>query len=442
MNKKNLITEITRGPADLVEPSKIPEGNPLRYGLGIPFQVAPRQVGMFCNLRNEGYPVGDFENGTDVVIFDDPANISADHAIPVTRNDKYRDSESDEPRIVLKHQTVGGFIPFGALREDGRLHPHAGTGFGLNQANDYPMKGNGYYDKVDKRTRMVRNLEIHQLAFDGNGFRVVESERVTPDAPLKAPGSDWALIWGGFVQGIADGDDILYAITATGGDPSTWRSPPMATGVSRWRCLDGRWRPVEFTPVIFSEDPMRLIWLEPSLVRDTDGSLLFSIRGSADPGLTPDAPTTLNHTIRVWRSQDGGKDWQTIIDLPDARGQAPVTLNCAADGTPYIVACKLGHEREWLCIWPLNEDRTGLEAPVTVRNAREEFGPAPVGPVWFMDHQNGQTVQLADGSWHHLLAYRIMDRGEHSGAAPASQTGLYVEEVISADRPVPTWKFE
>ena len=34
-----------------------------------------------------------------------------------------------------------------------------------------------------------------------------------------------------------------------------------------------------------------------------------------------------------------------------------------------------------------------------------------------------------DGSWHHLLAYRIMDRGEHAGGDPPPQSGQYVEEI-------------
>ena len=62
----------------------------------------------------------------------------------------------------------------------------------------------------------------------------------------------------------------------------------------------------------------------------------------------------LDHLVRVWRSTDSGKSWELIIDLPDARGEAPVTINKAADGTPYIVTNKLGHERDWLCVWPLS----------------------------------------------------------------------------------------
>jgi hypothetical protein len=61
--------------------------------------------------------------------------------------------------------------------------------------------------------------------------------------------------------------------------------------------------------------------------------------------------------------------------------------------------------------------------------------------VWFMDHASGETVRLADGRWHHLLSYRIMDRGEHGGGAPPPQTGLYLEEVASAGEPLAGWRF-
>ncbi len=58
-----------------------------------------------------------------------------------------------------------------------------------------------------------------------------------------------------------------------------------------------------------------------------------------------------------------------------------------------------------------------------------------------MDHPNAAVVRLADGHWHNLLVYRIMDRGEHSGRAPAKQTGLYVETVRSTGAEHPAWRF-
>jgi len=49
---------------------------------------------------------------------------------------------------------------------------------------------------------------------------------------------------------------------------------------------------------------------------------------------------------------------------------------------------------------------------------------------------------LADGDWHSVLSYRIVDNGEVEGSAPpAPQTGCYVEEVFSAGEAVPVWSF-
>jgi hypothetical protein len=130
-----------------------------------------------------------------------------------------------------------------------------------------------------------------------------------------------------------------------------------------------------------------------------------------------------------------------VIAAADARGQAPVTINQALDGTPYIICNKFGHERDWLIVLPLNDDRDGLLPPVDVRKALEEFGPPPIGPVWFMDHPNSESLRLADGEWHHIVSYRNMDRGEHAGGAPTAYTGHFLEELFSDGPPRPVWRF-
>ena len=442
-SKSRGIVSVTRGPADLVVPPNVPEpGLMCRYGVAFPFQIAPRQAALSCSLRNENLPGGDFENGADIILFDDLSRISADGAVPITRNDKYVNEQTGQPRIVIRYPVVGGFVPLGARRADGSPHPHAGTGFGLCEALDFPMYEGCYYKKEDKRKSMVRIVEVRQFAYDGKQFRITATEAYDAERKLTAPGSDWALVWPGLRQAVADGDDLLYPVLATTGDPRAWRDGAMASGVARWTRQDGAWRPTAFRPVIVCDSPLADVWLEPSLVRDTDGALLFTARGCADPGLDKSAPVEVNHVVRVWRSTDDGQSWQPIIDQPQARGQAPITLNQAVDGTPYIVASALGRERDLLNIWPLSDDRTGLESPILVRDALGEFGPPPSGIVWFMDHANAGVVQLADGKWHDVLSYRIMDRGEHRGDDPAEPTGQYIEEVISTGPPVAPWRFD
>jgi len=264
-----------------------------------------------------------------------------------------------------------------------------------------------------------QNLEVRQLAYDGREFRVVRTELKAVTAPLKAPGSDWAMVAPGLTQAIPDGDDLLYPLMARTSEGS-------ACGVTRWQRRYGLWRPTSFVPIM---DTLEGQWYEPSLIRDTDGSLLFSAR--IDEAM-----------IRVWRSTDGGRAWDLIVDVAGERQPAPVTLNRAADGTPYIAGNLLGRGREVVCLWPLSAARSGLESPIVARDAQAEFGPPASGARWKVDHPNAKTLRLADGKWHNVLVYRIMDAAEHGGADAPPQTGCYVEEVLSAGPAIPAWKFD
>jgi hypothetical protein len=365
-------------------------------------------------------------------------NLAAAKTVPVSRNEKMVDFSTDRPRIIIKYPLVGGFIPFGARRPDGTPHPHAGTGFGIEQALDFPMLEGGYYMKEHKDTEMVRMTDSIQFSFDGSEFRVAECDRHQAGNPLEASGTGWFLISPGLTPGIADGDDLLCGAFATRSDSAKYFPLPAASGVARWRRINGKWKPVDFVPVAYTEDPKDEkdlrppTWAEPSLVRDIDGSLLFTARG---------AYGDFDHVVRIWRSNDSGNHWEIVINNEQARGQAPITINQAADGTPYVVANRLGHERDWLALWQLTDDRTDLKEPIDARNATAEFGPPPSGMVWFMDHPSSQTVRLADGCWRHLLTYRLMDRGEHGGGSPPPQTGYYLEEVVSDGEAVGSWSF-
>ena len=90
------ITGVTKGPADVSVPPDVPAGEAQRYGLGFPFQVSPTMAAIFVNRRMEGTGVGDFENGSDVILFDDLSRITADAPIPVTRNAKRTDPATGE----------------------------------------------------------------------------------------------------------------------------------------------------------------------------------------------------------------------------------------------------------------------------------------------------------------------------------------------------------
>ncbi|MAE66902.1 MAG: hypothetical protein CMJ18_21805 [Phycisphaeraceae bacterium] len=423
--------------ADLVIPS---EGGLFRYGNGFAFQAGPTTAGFFVNLRFGGYPVGDFEAGMDVVLFDDLATISASNAVPICRSDRHVRPDGKK-RVVVRHTPKGGFVPHGALRADGSPHPGAGTGFLVGQALDFPMYGDGYYMKEDKARDMVHATEVHHLAYDGREFRKIETETWGSDNRKELSG--WMLEAPSLCTAITDGDDLLFPMDATQGD-FTWGGGPNASGVARWRYADGRWGPVEFVPIGFSrrvENPDIVYdtecwqeWIEPTVVRDLDGSLLFTARGVYE--------RRCEYMIKVWRSTDGGATWDVLFEVEDVRDESPTSINTTADGTLYIFSCPTDHARDQLCLWLLRPDRSGVEEPIMFRDGVKQFGPPPKGPVWFMDHPNGYTVRLADGAWHHLLCHRVMDRGEHGGSEPSPQSGFYAEELVTPGPAVPLWKFE
>ena len=171
------------------------------------------------------------------------------------------------------------------------------------------------------------------------------------------------------------------------------------------------------------------------------------------------------HDIRVWRSQDNGETWEKIIHVRGLISATPITLNRAADGTPYIAAnlyevflegldrLKIpkdpqgravlgGRARSTLVIWPLNRDRTGLDPPIVARDLRKEFGPPPGGTAWRVDHPCSMILRLGDGQWHNVVAIRILEYGELTHMQlPTIHTGAYLEEVLSAGEPIAAWNF-
>ncbi|MBT4100177.1 MAG: hypothetical protein HOE86_21145, partial [Gemmatimonadetes bacterium] len=218
---------------------------------------------MLCNLRTEQMPTGDFENGADVLFFDDVDAISRSVAVPITRNERITDPETGSSRIIIKYPIVGGFVPFGARHADGQAHPHAGTGFGISEALDFPMLPDGSYSKADKTKSMIRRAVVHQFTYDGRTFTAHEDR--SGDNLLAVPNSDWIVYVNGLHTAIADGDDLLYPACATTGDAALCYPTPTAAGVSRWQFKEGRWQLSHFEPVALSRraDQPRILYDEP-----------------------------------------------------------------------------------------------------------------------------------------------------------------------------------
>lgn len=419
------ILRVTRGGRDLAFPRDTPPGQVWIYQGGFPFPMSPTAAGLFAGIRVCNTPIVDLEAGMDLVVFDRLENLDRQPAVPL-----YRIREEDHPRtgqrLFLVAGCQGGFVPLGARRPDGSPHPHAGTGFGLCSVMGYPAALKDQKDThIDLKGDVYTFQELLQFSFDGGAFRVTARERFEPSDLL--PG--WNTISYGFTNAIPSGDDLLFPMST--GAPGAWDS-----GLARWRRnAAGRWRPVHYRLVAPAT-------MEPTVVRDLDGSLLMAFR----PWM-PTHPRPLS--LDIYRSADEGETWAPILREEKFNFGTPLFLNQAVDGTPYVITNRFREppihryaKREMIWLWPLSEDRRRLLDPLVVRDGPVDFGPPPHGTVWRMDHPSGATVRLHDGQWHHVLGYRVLEDAEmRTGAGPTPVTGLYLEELFSAGTPHSAWNF-
>jgi len=407
----NGITGITKGSVDLAIPPDPFLGKACRYEVGRPIQVAPRIAALVVARIMSGTGNVDFIDGSDLILFDDLAHISSAKAIPLTRNILL----PGDSTFINNGCPIGGFVPYGAKQKDGSAHPYAGTGFGFSYNAVKEIDASGHYDY---RKSIERYNELFQFAYDESGFRIVKKERVENNLL-----SGWDLVQVGLSSAIPDGNDLIVGMRTRFGNLSV-------SGIARWRYKKNGWRPVSFVPITGYEAS----WAEPSLIRDIDGNLLFSARGNGNE----------KFTVAVWRSLDNGETWKQVIHQKNYRAHCPSSINRSADGTPYIATNLFPQspEREILCLWPINADRTELGELCIARDARGQFGPAPSGSWWRVDHPNSSVLRLADGKWHGVLTYHIADNGENdSFASPTPHTGCYIEEILSKGKSIPIWNF-
>lgn len=403
---------VTHSPPAVSLPRQTTAGQPGRYGLGFPLQLGPTTAALLANVRTIGEGRWDYEDGTDAFVFDDLRAVARGGPLVLSRNEHEQDAETGRNRVIVKFPVSAGFWPLGAKRADGSPHPGAGTGFGFCQALSFEDKGGGFFT-WDQRFRPY--VEVLQLAFDGRALRVTGRELIRSEE-LWQTRDHWGIRAPGLLTAIPDGDDLLLALSAE-------REEGKA-GVCRFRFSDGRWRPASFTPVADGS--------EPSLVRATDGSLVFGVRGRGSQA----------NALQAWHSADGGRTWMRTLEVGKARTEAPVSLLTAADGTVLVAANALGTRRTRLQCWELLGEMTRVGEPRLIRDCDQEFGVAAEGMFWAVDHPSSATVRLADGQWHGLLCYRVLafpTRGKAETVVP--QTGCYLEELLGSGPPLPTWRF-
>ncbi|MBL9214938.1 MAG: hypothetical protein JNG83_05635 [Opitutaceae bacterium] len=447
------IWKIIRRPRALEAPLDAPAGETWRYLLSYPFQVGPNTAALYLNLKQYLFQAQDFESGLDVVTFDRLEDIRADRAVAVCRKEiAPNPNNGGLPALINKYPGQLGFVPFGAKRADGQPHPHAGTGFALVATAARPLDHSEGFATMPDRigiplyrgAKQHLTLELYQLRYDGTRFTVGPREVLL--GPDLLPSSGYTFENGGMGCAIADGDDLIAGMK---GKPRDGKAD--ACGLMRWRRTGGAWRPAAFTAITPEDDS-----LEPTLVRDVDGGLLMHVR----------ARRHLGPPIRVWRQPAAGQPWQQCIHLNRMIPSTPVTINRAADGTPFL-ACNLYQpefklpaglvsdggisrlepvgwrgERSTLCVMPLNEARDGFDAQFIARDPRTEFGLPPHGTVWAVDHGTASPLRLADGQWRCFMGYRLLEWKENTHFIPPSpQTGTYLDEVVSFGTPAPLWNF-
>ena len=442
------ITRITRSHSLGMTPNTPPR-ELWHYTVNCPIQIAPNKVMLTATVEQSFRPGQDFLNGNDLIPLDDPHHIDTSKAIPLARTEIVPNPNAGgKPAMLSMGPLWGGFVPLGARRADGSPHPHAGTGFGWNIAAAWPTDDSDLVHEVQRKGRRVYMgaqayawNQFYQFAYDGSEFRVLSKQKRNDDEWL----SGWHHCSEGFSTGIPDGDDLLL--------PVTMNRPgrPHCCGVARWKRSDGVWKQNSFQPIT-PEDYS----IEPTLVRDIDGELLFCARARNVDG----------HPMRVWKSSEQGTRWELVLFVGGISA-APITLHRAFDGTPYIAANRYqyqtrvkgmasipyfrmpdgkprrdGGTRETLMLWPINDARTAVEIPIYARDCLAEFGPPPHGTIWAADHAFGNIVQLADGKWHALLGYRVYEKEENTEyTAMTRYSGAYLEEVMSVGKPIPAWNF-
>jgi hypothetical protein len=436
-----------------IKSADAPAGKSWLYQVALPFQVSPDKGAVFANLREAEAQGVDFEAGNDVIVFSRLEEISS--ALPVAANRNHTEpnpnaSPAGSPAVMVKYPIRGGFVPLGAKRADGTPHPHAGSGFGFSLAQAWKPLADGpppYLQNSYAGAEAFGYWELQQYAFDGERFLVTHTDRV----PFSELVGDWQIYNGGMTNAIADGDDLLLPMVGKSKFDAEGRRFNGSVVVRMSRHAD-RWKAVACDPI----EPLGQT-IEPSLVRDVDGRLLASARGSGERRLD----------IRIVRSADAGRTWSNLIEVGNAVGAGPVTLNSAVDGTPYVAACRLANtpgpndplaiaarqrnravetnknSRNTLVVIPLAASRDKLAAEIEVLDCRAKFGP-PQGSNWSWraDHPSGMTVRLADGKWHHLLGFRVQDYREIKEAMPPTpHTGMYLREILSNGPERPLWNF-
>ncbi len=417
------------GKPDLQWPvTPVPERS--HYAAAKPIQVSATTAGLVCGLKQIGIPVIDLNAGVDLILFDAMDRITEKNAIPLVRNHKETHPRNGAPLVMVKYPIACGFVPLGAKLDDGSPHPAAGTGFGLLVALGYPPDHSDLWAPARKDIHDV--FQLQQYRYDGRTFTITKDQILDPNRVIRG----WHIDNVSLDNPLPDGKDFLLGLV--GRDGVRYQKPGCL--MSRWQYAEGEWKPVQVSYVEGSEGSF-----EPSAVRDKDGALLLSVRRGTE--------------FNVWRSADGAQSWKQVVHLDKMRASSPVTIHRTLGGLPFLCAnphvgpykdglgreVSIGRWRESIALWPLADDRTGVEKPSFLFDFnRARFGGSPNGSAIWADHPVSGIVRLADGRHRCILCLRVWSRDEVTNEVIATpMSGTWVKEVHNLnDGPErPVWNF-
>lgn len=424
---KSPLLSITNGHCQLKTPVTKPIENfpAASYQIGNPIQLSKSEAAIMCNIRPAGVWVQDIEVGNDMIPFSELDNIDTSKAIPLTRSEEVEHPKTGEPLMVYKFPASYGFVPHGAKLDNGKSHPHAGTGFGLYECIGFP-KSHSVKDWTYIKEPVVYS-ECQEYRYDGKEFEVTDTKKLHASEIL----DDWFIESRGVARALPDGEDFLLPVC--GMQKDEFKSSQIDikqrlswyAGVSRWRFDGQQWKAVSFTPVILGGN-------EPSIVRDIDGSILFTAR--------------IGTGIFAWRSNDHGESFEKTLSMDSSvqKNTHPVLINRTVGGTVYIASnpspdpyLPAIYGRKSQTAWVLSPDRRGVADIVPYFDCDKLFkvpnksGTSPNRSPWQVDHPVGGVVQLGD-KLHSLLTFRVAEAAEvHGTALPTVRTGCWIEKVWS-----------
>ena len=423
------------------------------YQIGHPAQLDCETVAVGLNIRCCGVNAIDLEIGNDILILKDFEHPENGKFQMLDRPSKFINPLSGKEELLARYPKNIGFVPLGAKLDDDSTHPFAGTGFIIGQVMGFPLEKLDRSDCFDgiPQEKIFYGFEIAQCSYDGKNFNVGERQIFKISELLEG------FVFGGGSVGpiLPDGDGLMMAYS---GCPDYGDNKVYGCGILHWKNINGKWIPSKFDSVYEDRRKFETLngvsgnFIEPTVVRLNDNSLLFSAR---EVGNNPFGPGPQEaERLHVWKSVDNGKTWILCFIVPHFHTLTPMSLDISAAGKPFVIAnayctCNSKGEtvpsiilREKLLAYPLKNDLTGIEEPLVIQDGNADFGMPPYNSFWRIDLPVGMTLQFRNKKICHLIFYRVLEHLEcDSNAMPTEFTGCHIAEIKSDGNVMPIWKF-